>query len=150
MVTDGGSEEFSELLDETHEFGHLRAGRCQALGKSVSVARRLSGASEEKLGETAGSDAGPAAPGASLRDAAVEEVKAAAVAQLPVLTKSRSTRMAEPAARRADRDALALPPRHDLRQTLAENHPDSTSAYSVASRGCYASCTFCSIHQIPR
>ncbi|MEU4062666.1 radical SAM protein [Streptomyces wedmorensis] len=47
-----------------------------------------------------------------------------------------------------DLDALAFPARHDLRQMLAENHTGSTSAYLVASRGCYASCTFCSIHQI--
>ncbi|MEV4915843.1 radical SAM protein [Streptomyces tirandamycinicus] len=47
-----------------------------------------------------------------------------------------------------DLDSLAFPARHDLKQMLAENTHGSTSAYLVASRGCYASCTFCSIHQI--
>ncbi|MGW2116629.1 B12-binding domain-containing radical SAM protein [Streptomyces zhihengii] len=47
-----------------------------------------------------------------------------------------------------DLDSLAFPARHDLREMLAQNARGSNSAYLVASRGCYASCTFCSIHQI--
>ncbi|MDP9611947.1 MULTISPECIES: B12-binding domain-containing radical SAM protein [Streptomyces] len=44
-------------------------------------------------------------------------------------------------------DELAFPARHDLAQMISEGATPS-SAYLVASRGCYASCTFCSIHQI--
>ncbi|KQW13994.1 hypothetical protein [Streptomyces sp. Root369] len=41
---------------------------------------------------------------------------------------------------------MSPPARHDLQQLLAEKHPDFTWAYQVVSPGCYASCTFCSIH----
>lgn len=47
-----------------------------------------------------------------------------------------------------DLDNLAFPARHDLQEMLTQNSRGSNSAYLVASRGCYASCTFCSIHQI--
>ncbi|MGK4579915.1 B12-binding domain-containing radical SAM protein [Kitasatospora sp. HPMI-4] len=47
-----------------------------------------------------------------------------------------------------DLDSLAFPARDDLQQMLVDNGGGSTSAYLVASRGCYAACTFCSIHQI--
>lgn len=47
-----------------------------------------------------------------------------------------------------DLDALAFPKRTDLEEMLKTGARGSTSAYLVASRGCYASCTFCSIHQI--
>ncbi|GHE29876.1 hypothetical protein GCM10017673_35820 [Streptosporangium violaceochromogenes] len=47
-----------------------------------------------------------------------------------------------------DLDALAFPARDDLERMLGDGGRGSTSAYLVASRGCYAACTFCSIHQI--
>ncbi|WP_217558985.1 radical SAM protein [Streptomyces sp. GbtcB6] len=47
-----------------------------------------------------------------------------------------------------DLDGLAFPDRNDLQEMVAQNSRGSNSAYLVASRGCYASCTFCSIHQI--
>lgn len=47
-----------------------------------------------------------------------------------------------------DLDSLAFPDRQDLQEMVIQNSRGSNSAYLVASRGCYASCTFCSIHQI--
>jgi radical SAM superfamily enzyme YgiQ (UPF0313 family) len=45
-------------------------------------------------------------------------------------------------------DALPFPARRDLEDILAAGGRGASSAYLVASRGCYARCTFCSIHQI--
>jgi radical SAM superfamily enzyme YgiQ (UPF0313 family) len=45
-------------------------------------------------------------------------------------------------------DALAFPARRDLEYILETGAEPLASAYLVASRGCYAACTFCSIHQI--
>lgn len=45
-------------------------------------------------------------------------------------------------------DDVPWPSRRDLEWILAEGQRGGHSAYMVASRGCYASCTFCSIHQI--
>jgi radical SAM superfamily enzyme YgiQ (UPF0313 family) len=46
-----------------------------------------------------------------------------------------------------DLDALPFPARRDL-QHIIDQGRRAPSAYIVASRGCYAKCTFCSIHQI--
>ncbi|MEV6690293.1 radical SAM protein [Micromonospora sp. NPDC051196] len=51
-------------------------------------------------------------------------------------------------ARIRDLDALPFPSRHDLDFMLRHDIRGATSAYLVASRGCFAACTFCSIHQI--
>lgn len=48
----------------------------------------------------------------------------------------------------ADLNALAFPARRDLEYILQTGIEPLASAYLVASRGCYAACTFCSIHQI--
>jgi radical SAM superfamily enzyme YgiQ (UPF0313 family) len=45
-------------------------------------------------------------------------------------------------------DSLAFPARRDLEYILRTGAEPLASAYLVASRGCYAACTFCSIHQI--
>ena len=45
-------------------------------------------------------------------------------------------------------DDVPWPSRRDLAWILAEGQRGGHSAYMVASRGCYAACTFCSIHQI--
>jgi hypothetical protein len=45
-------------------------------------------------------------------------------------------------------DTLAFPARRDLDYILKSGTEALASAYLVASRGCYAACTFCSIHQI--
>jgi hypothetical protein len=45
-------------------------------------------------------------------------------------------------------DGLAFPARRDLEHLIATGERGASSAYLVASRGCYAACTFCSIHQI--
>ncbi|MEV4789388.1 hypothetical protein AB0K53_28790 [Streptomyces tuirus] len=47
-----------------------------------------------------------------------------------------------------DLAALTSLGRHDLRQVLAEKHPDSALAHPGGSRGQQGCCTFCSIHQI--
>ena len=44
-------------------------------------------------------------------------------------------------------DLLPFPARRDLQFILSQGRR-APSAYLVASRGCYAKCTFCSIHQI--
>lgn len=48
----------------------------------------------------------------------------------------------------ADLDSLKFPARRDLEFILNSGTEALASAYLVASRGCYAACTFCSIHQI--
>jgi len=48
----------------------------------------------------------------------------------------------------ADLDTLKFPARRDLEYILNSGTEALASAYLVASRGCYAACTFCSIHQI--
>jgi hypothetical protein len=48
----------------------------------------------------------------------------------------------------ADLDNLHFPARRDLEYILSTGTEALASAYLVASRGCYAACTFCSIHQI--
>jgi radical SAM superfamily enzyme YgiQ (UPF0313 family) len=45
-------------------------------------------------------------------------------------------------------DELTFPRRDDLRYVMETGGIAEASAYIVASRGCYAACTFCSIHQI--
>jgi radical SAM superfamily enzyme YgiQ (UPF0313 family) len=45
-------------------------------------------------------------------------------------------------------DDLNFPLRDDLRYVMETSGAAEASAYIVASRGCYAACTFCSIHQI--
>lgn len=45
-------------------------------------------------------------------------------------------------------DELAFPARRDLEHLIDAGERGASSAYLVASRGCYAACTFCSIHQI--
>jgi len=45
-------------------------------------------------------------------------------------------------------DEIAFPLRDDLEYVMRTNGSTEASAYIVASRGCYAACTFCSIHQI--
>lgn len=52
-----------------------------------------------------------------------------------------------PTHRRMDLTALPMPARRDLDAIRASGKIVS-SAYMVASRGCYAKCSFCSIHQI--
>lgn len=47
-----------------------------------------------------------------------------------------------------DLDALPMPARRDLDWIIENGATGGHSAYLVASRGCYAACTFCSIHQI--
>ncbi|MFS8184756.1 B12-binding domain-containing radical SAM protein [Pseudovibrio denitrificans] len=47
-----------------------------------------------------------------------------------------------------DLDRIAFPARDDLEMALVEGGEAEASAYMVSSRGCYAACTFCSIHQI--
>ncbi|MFE9558716.1 B12-binding domain-containing radical SAM protein [Streptomyces sp. NPDC006703] len=47
-----------------------------------------------------------------------------------------------------DLDALPRPARRDLEWIIKNGRRGGHSAYLVASRGCYAACTFCSIHQI--
>jgi radical SAM superfamily enzyme YgiQ (UPF0313 family) len=54
----------------------------------------------------------------------------------------------QPRPRIRDLDSLPFPARHDLEYMLENGARGATSAYLVASRGCYAACTFCSIHQI--
>jgi radical SAM superfamily enzyme YgiQ (UPF0313 family) len=60
--------------------------------------------------------------------------------ELPVSTPQRP--------RIRDLDALPWPARRDLEWMIKTGRPGGHSAYLVASRGCYAACTFCSIHQI--
>jgi radical SAM superfamily enzyme YgiQ (UPF0313 family) len=48
----------------------------------------------------------------------------------------------------ANLDDLHFPARRDLEYILSNGTEALASAYLVASRGCYAACTFCSIHQI--
>lgn len=48
----------------------------------------------------------------------------------------------------AELDDLPFPLRDDLKFVRSSKGAAEASAYIVASRGCYAACTFCSIHQI--
>ncbi|WFU25163.1 radical SAM protein [Bradyrhizobium sp. CB1717] len=54
----------------------------------------------------------------------------------------------DPRARIGNLDDLNFPLRDDLRYVMKTTGAAEASAYIVASRGCYAACTFCSIHQI--
>lgn len=45
-------------------------------------------------------------------------------------------------------DILPMPFRNEMDEIKRNNHKQLTSAYMVSSRGCFAACTFCSIHQL--
>ncbi|WP_337832958.1 B12-binding domain-containing radical SAM protein [Pseudonocardia sp. TMWB2A] len=64
------------------------------------------------------------------------------------LRRDGATLRTPPRPRIRDLDGLAFPARRDLQHMIAADSSGATSAYLVASRGCYAACTFCSIHQI--
>lgn len=51
-------------------------------------------------------------------------------------------------ARVANLDALPFPARRDLEFLVTHSVAGATNANMLATRGCYAACTFCSIHQI--
>jgi len=53
-----------------------------------------------------------------------------------------------PRPRITDLDQLAFPARDDLEYLLQHRSDTGISAYIVGSRGCYARCTFCSIHAL--